>query len=78
MDRRVTPPKRVTSTTWDPPPPCKQALTTTLLRARKKQMSPWGLNVGNTVEVKSGNSLEVRRSLQNKTQATWHLLPPRS
>ena len=27
MDRRVTPPKRVTSPTWDPPPPCKQALT---------------------------------------------------
>ena len=26
MDRRVTPPKRVTSSTWDPPPPCKQAL----------------------------------------------------
>ena len=23
MDRRVTPPKRVT---WGPPPPCKQAL----------------------------------------------------
>ena len=28
MDRRVTPPKRVTSPTWGPPPPCKQALTT--------------------------------------------------
>ena len=26
MDRRVTPPKRVTSPTWDPPPPYKQAL----------------------------------------------------
>ena len=26
MDRRVTPPKRVTSSTWGPPPPCKQAL----------------------------------------------------
>ena len=25
MDRRVTPPKRITSSTWDPPPPCKQA-----------------------------------------------------
>ena len=25
MDRRVTPPNRVTSPTWDPPPPCKQA-----------------------------------------------------
>ena len=27
MDRRVTPPKRVTSPTWAPPPPCKQALS---------------------------------------------------
>ena len=25
MDRRVTPPKRVTSPTLGPPPPCKQA-----------------------------------------------------
>ena len=27
MNRRVTPPKRVTSPTWGPPPPCKQALS---------------------------------------------------
>ena len=27
MDRRVTPPKRVSSPTWGPPPPCKQALS---------------------------------------------------
>ena len=27
MDRRVTPPKRVTSPSWGPPPPCKQALS---------------------------------------------------
>ena len=26
MEKRVTPPKRVTSPTWGPPPPCKQAL----------------------------------------------------
>ena len=26
MERRVTPPRRVTSPTWGPPPPCKQAL----------------------------------------------------
>ena len=26
MDRRVTPPYRVISPSWDPPPPCKQAL----------------------------------------------------
>ena len=29
MDKRVTPPKRVTSPTWGPPPPCKQALSYT-------------------------------------------------
>ena len=34
MDRRVTPPKRVTSPTWGPPPPCKQAL-----KKRKKNSS---------------------------------------
>jgi len=27
MNRRVTPPKWVTSPTWGPPPPCKQALS---------------------------------------------------
>ena len=27
MDRRATPPKPVTSSTWGPPPPCKQALS---------------------------------------------------
>ena len=27
MNKRVTPPKRVTSATWGPPPPCKQALS---------------------------------------------------
>ena len=27
MERRVTPPRWVTSPTWGPPPPCKQALT---------------------------------------------------
>ena len=27
MDRRVTPPQRVSSPTWGPPPPCKQVLS---------------------------------------------------
>ena len=31
MDRRVTPPKRVTLPTWGSPPPCKQALTRRVL-----------------------------------------------
>ena len=32
MDRRVTPPKRVTSPPCGPPPPCKQALTISSLQ----------------------------------------------
>ena len=32
MDRRVTPPKRVTSPTWGPPPSCKQALDKSLAK----------------------------------------------
>ena len=32
MDKRVTPPKRVTSPTWGHPPPCKQALRSFVLR----------------------------------------------
>ena len=31
MDRRVTPPKKVSSPTWGPPPPCKQALNYAIL-----------------------------------------------
>ena len=33
MDRRVTPPKHVTSPTWGPTQPCKQALRTRALQA---------------------------------------------
>ena len=35
MDRRVIPPKRVTSLTWGPPPPCKQALRCGLARGAR-------------------------------------------
>ena len=35
IDRRVTPPKRVTSATWGPPPSCKQVLIHEL---RKRQI----------------------------------------
>ena len=37
MDRRATPPKRVTSPIWDTPPPCKQALTITYTKTKAKQ-----------------------------------------
>ena len=37
MDRRVTPPKRVTSPSWGTPPPCKQALNMDLVRMNHLQ-----------------------------------------
>ena len=44
MDRRVTPPKRVTSPTWGSPPPCKQALkmcVTSLLCSPRADLWPF-------------------------------------
>ena len=43
MDRRVTPPQRVTSPTWGPPPPCKQGLRFDQIspRSRKISQSSW-------------------------------------
>ena len=32
MDRRVTPPKRVTSPIWGTPPPCKKAVSSACAR----------------------------------------------
>ena len=40
MDRRVTPPKRVTLPTWGPPPPCKQALSLSFSRTTVKIKAP--------------------------------------
>ena len=37
MDRRVTPPKQVTSPTWGAPPPCKQPLTETVFIITRKE-----------------------------------------
>ena len=44
MDKRVTPPKRVTSLTWGPPPPCKQALSN--LEPDLVRLTRWGGWVG--------------------------------
>ena len=41
MDRRVTPPKRVTSPTWGPPRPCKQALNLHKNRYYIKNRARW-------------------------------------
>ena len=35
MERWVTPPRRVSSTTWGPPPPCKQVLNLDIDKATK-------------------------------------------
>ena len=40
MNRRVTPPMRVTSPYWGPPPPCKQALSL-VLKARVFGTRKW-------------------------------------
>ena len=37
IDRRVTPPKQVTSPTWGPLPPCKKALTVIVI----PKQGPW-------------------------------------
>ena len=34
MERRVTTPKRVTTSTWGPPPPCEQALSSKKTQSR--------------------------------------------
>ena len=46
MDRRVTPPKRVTSPTWGSPPPCKQALSLSFSRTTANSSSlKWKLRL---------------------------------
>ena len=44
MDRRVTPPKQVTSPTWGPPSPCKRALRLLIVHyyeTREKKLKRW-------------------------------------
>ena len=64
MDRRVTPPKRVTSPTWGPPPSCKQALKRALFvhcfiraRARSNPLERKGVFVMKTVVCRNKSHL---------------------
>ena len=41
MDRRIIPPKWVTSPTWGPPPPCKQALKENFVTRYKFTFAIW-------------------------------------
>ena len=49
MDRRVTPPKRVTSPTWSPSPPCKQALV--VLKMKRVSVNNSSEGEGYTSEI---------------------------
>ena len=66
MDRRVTPPKRVTSPTWGPPPPCKQALrpaarkSITLISGSLTSLYRWVKNAGESI-----NSYRLYRSISS-------------
>ena len=70
MERRVTPPKRVTSPTWGPPPPCKQALSgevlfTTLIRGHSPNILVSNIKA-NGVYVMKRKFVEAREVLINK------------
>ena len=75
MDRRVTPPKRITLPTWGPPPPSKQALrshTSPHVRESKTVLDQSGSHPFFRV-----SSLSHRRDLtllSNVCAATWRSL----
>ena len=57
MDRRVTPPRRVTSPTWGPPLPCKQAHYLTNINGKWKweRRSGW-VRVHNYTHISTGTA----------------------
>ena len=58
MNRRVTPPKRVTSPTWGPPRPCKKALSGLNLEKCRGFFSQ-----GKVKQTVRNNEASVKRSL---------------
>ena len=76
MDRRVTPPKRVNTSTWGFPPPWKQALET------KKKISchigiwltPEGIGV--CVKLENCQSMKIRDRLYMQFKAVMGLITP--
>ena len=65
MDRRVTPPKRVTSPTWGPPTPCKQeSRSRAVLRTTEGGEGGGGLDgIGD----ETNNSVSQKRNESNGT-----------
>ena len=62
MDRRVTPPKWVTSPTWGPPPPCKQALRGTQVTNIKQDK----VSKDNVVQPNSAATTKIENSTKQK------------
>ena len=73
MDRRVTPPKQVTSPTWGPPPPCKQALMRDYMDKRvtpPKQATSAGvphLHINRPLECLKYNRVDFRFNSQSNS-----------
>ena len=65
MDKRVTPPRRVTSPTWGPPPPCKQALK---IENRLMGLSEFKLRIKKTSSAPDSYTLKDMRKKDNKNK----------
>ena len=66
MDRRVTPPRRVTSVTWGPTPPCKKALNSTLEKNRTTLFSACARNIAKGLKALLGSFY-----LNDENKAIW-------
>ena len=69
MDRRVTPPKRVTSPTWGPPPPCKQALKHSKINGLKPAMS-WNYHITYKHKIKCARANGLNSSYRPEKDTT--------
>ena len=65
MDKRVTPPRRVTSPTWGPPPPCKQALK---IENRLMGLSEFKLRTKKTSSAPDSYTFKDMRKKDNKNK----------
>ena len=65
MDKRVIPPRRVTSPTWGPPPPCKQALK---IENRLMGLSEFKLRTKKTSSAPDSYTFKDMRKKDNKNK----------
>ena len=70
IDRRVTPPERVTSPTWGSPPPCKQALK------GLKPIGPDGSLRSRRLPKRQSNNFTVECLAKGQLQRAIHMLNP--